>query len=255
MKLSNIQNLFLESIYSGNQSLSYIKPTHSNEEETITIYKDTVNAQLINTLKIVFPICESMLGTEFFSAMAHQYLKQYPSKSSNLNEYGKYMPIFMKNFKPLEDYPYFTYLASMEYYYDEINRFAFSKIEEKDLSYFDENEYNSLIFKPLDSLKIFSSPYKVAEIWKMHKDNDIREIDIYGEVTYYIIYKAYNETIVKTINSFEYDFLNSSKKGLSLEEIIKKYPKIATKLGEILVNILQNKMIQKIENSKKTESE
>jgi hypothetical protein len=247
MKLSSIQNSFLDSVFSENKSLSYILPTHSNAEDTIKIYKDTINAQLINTLKIVFPICESMLGTEFFSAMSFQYIKNYPSESSNLNEYGKYMSVFMKDFKPLEEYPYFSDIASMEYNYDEVKRSAYTQIDDKDLSNFEESQYNSLIFKPAESLKLFSSPFKVAEIWKMYEDNDIKELDISTDTTYNVIYKVYSKTIVKEITYFEYEFLNASKKDLSLEEIVENYPEIIDNLGGIIASILQNKIIQKIE--------
>ncbi|MDC0933895.1 DNA-binding domain-containing protein, partial [Arcobacteraceae bacterium] len=153
MKLSDIQNSFLDSVFSDDKSLDYILPTHSTKENTIAIYKDSINAQLINTLKVVFPICESMLGVEFFSAMSYEYIKLHPSESSSLNEYGKHMSIFMKNFKPLEDYPYFSDIALMEYAYDEIKRIPFVTIDNKDLSSFDESQYNGLVFNPVESLK------------------------------------------------------------------------------------------------------
>ena len=246
MKLSDIQQSFLDSVFEENKSLDFILPTHSNHEDTIKIYKDTIDAQLINTLKIVFPICESMLGEDFFSAMAYQYIKDYPSQSSNLNEYGKHMPIFMKSFNPLEDYPYFSDIAVMEYNYDEISRVPFTNIEDKDLSNFDESQYNSLIFKPVESLRLFSSLNKVAQIWKMYKDDDIKEINIYGETTYYMIYKVYYQAHVIEITYDEYEFLNASKQDLCLEEIVEKYPTIIDNLGNVIASILQNKVIQDI---------
>jgi hypothetical protein len=248
MKLSDIQNSFLDSVFFEEKSLSYILPTHSNAEDTIEIYINSINAQLINTLKVVFPICQSMLGVEFFSAMCYQYVKLYPSESSSLNEYGKYMSIFMKDFKPLEDYPYFSDIALMEFAYDEIKRIPFVKIDNKDLSSFDESEYNGLVFKPVESLRTFSSPFKVAQIWKMHQEDDVREIDIGSETTYYMIYKSTDITEVKTVSYSEYVFLNASVQNLTLENIVEKHPEVIENLGEIISNILQYKVLQTIEN-------
>ena len=56
MKLSDIQNSFLDSVFDEDKSLDYILPTHSNAEDTIEIYKSSINAQLINTLKVVYYI-------------------------------------------------------------------------------------------------------------------------------------------------------------------------------------------------------
>ena len=246
MTLAEIQNSFLGSVFKENNELDYILPTHSSKIDTIKIYKDTINAQLINTLKVVFPICESMLGKDFFSAMSYQYINKHPSESTNLNEYGKYMSKFMKNFEYLVDYPYFEDIAFMEYLYDEVKRYSYTNIEGKDLSYFDEEEYSSLIFKPVSALQLFVSPFKVANIWKMYKENDIHEIEISNDTTYNIIYKAYNETYVKEVTYLEYKFLNASLDGLTLEEILDRYPEVTEDLGSTLTNILSSYVIQSI---------
>ena len=80
----------------------------------------------------------------------------------------------------------------------------------------------------------------------MHQKDDIREIDIASETTYYIIFKSSDITEVKAVNYFEYIFLNASNENLSLEEIVEKYPEVIETLGETISNILQYKVIQKI---------
>jgi hypothetical protein len=72
MELKNLQQQFYDVLSQENnrkinQLSTLIKaPNNLEADDSITIYQDSINAQLIKTLKTIYPVCLQLVGDKFF---------------------------------------------------------------------------------------------------------------------------------------------------------------------------------------------
>ena len=63
--------------------------------ERLAIYRDGYRARLVECLADDYPAVRHLLGAEAFEAIAHAYVDKHPSRSPNLNAFGRLMPAFL----------------------------------------------------------------------------------------------------------------------------------------------------------------
>ena len=62
---------------------------------------------------------EKLVGEGFFRYAASQFIRQYPSKSGDLNEFGYEFPEFLETFEPAAKLNYLPDVARLELAYHE----------------------------------------------------------------------------------------------------------------------------------------
>ncbi len=93
-----------------------IKASSEEEQETrLNVYRNNVSISLIDALCDIFPVTESIVGDEFFRAMARIYVLDNPPHSPVIGEYGQGFSGFIRNFSPTESLPYLADLAALEH--------------------------------------------------------------------------------------------------------------------------------------------
>src|SRR5262249_51399080 len=86
-----------------------------NAAQRLAIYSQSLTTALIHTLANTYPICQQLVGIEFFTAMAKLYVQQTPSYSPDINDYGETFAEFIKTFSPAASLPYLTDMAMLEW--------------------------------------------------------------------------------------------------------------------------------------------
>lgn len=116
-ELKKLQSLFAEAVYREDESLlkTYIKEGTLESSDKFSIYHDNVFITLRNNLSAKFPLVSKLVDARFFAFMAHEYVKAYPSKSGNLDDFGESFSLFIKGFDPVKPYPYLTDIANLEW--------------------------------------------------------------------------------------------------------------------------------------------
>jgi hypothetical protein len=79
------------------------------------IYRNNVFASLIEALADNFPVVQALVGTEFFGAMARQYLDGQMPRSPVLARWGGDFPDFIGRFAPAASVPYLADVARLEW--------------------------------------------------------------------------------------------------------------------------------------------
>jgi hypothetical protein len=80
----------------------------------LAVYRNNIVAGLAESLKVDFPAVCSIVGEDFFAAMARLYIFEHPPRSPVLLEYGEYFAMFIDNFGPAESLPYLGDVARIE---------------------------------------------------------------------------------------------------------------------------------------------
>ena len=78
------------------------------------VYRNNVAVSLTEALKSAFPALLSLVGDEFYTAMAGVYLRAHPPQSPLMMFYGADMPAFLDGFAPVGHLPYLADIARLE---------------------------------------------------------------------------------------------------------------------------------------------
>ncbi|MCK0209747.1 putative DNA-binding domain-containing protein [Starkeya koreensis] len=83
-------------------------------ERRFAVYRNNVAVGLIRALETRFPAVRSLVGEEFFGAMARDFIRSHPPASPVLAGFGDELPGFLAGFEPAADLPYLADIARIE---------------------------------------------------------------------------------------------------------------------------------------------
>jgi len=106
--LQNIQTEFAEQLIESLQGNSAL-PLH------FKIYQHNIRTSLLNVLSDIYPLLIKLLGRDFFSQSMQDYIRNYPSRSSNLHDYGEYVADFLMEYSSTSHLPYLSEVAQFEW--------------------------------------------------------------------------------------------------------------------------------------------
>jgi hypothetical protein len=203
--------------------------------ERLNIYRNNVLGNFESVLSSIFLVTAKILGTKKFTQLMKKYCKDFPSKSGDLNEFGKEFPKFLTNYKPL----YLKDLTQLELFYHQ-SYFAAKSAKEFDLKSFkklSEEDFSNLTFSLNYSCFLFASNFSVFSIWKKEK-----EIKNFANPEFTMIYA--NEIFL--LNEEEFLFLSLIQKEKKLFEIYKLICKKTKKdcdIGKLINHFISNGII------------
>lgn len=89
-------------------------PDGAPAAKRFSVYRNNVAVSLSEALEVTFPVIRTLVGDEFFKAMAGVFLRQHPPNSPVLMFYGAEMPAFLDSFQPVEHLGYLPDVARIE---------------------------------------------------------------------------------------------------------------------------------------------
>ena len=99
LTLLELQKQFADGLNEKNDSiLSSIKISKAiGPPEQLNIYRSSLISSLQKISKEIYPVCEKLVGHDFFLKMIDQYISFNPSTSFDLNQYGESFADFIAN--------------------------------------------------------------------------------------------------------------------------------------------------------------
>ncbi|MBI5789949.1 MAG: putative DNA-binding domain-containing protein [Rhodocyclales bacterium] len=79
------------------------------------VYRNNVVVGLVDALADSFPVTQALVGEDFFRAMAREFVRAHPPRSSVLALYGDGFAGFIEDFPPAAGLPYLADMARLEY--------------------------------------------------------------------------------------------------------------------------------------------
>lgn len=116
MKLRELQESFSHYLYdkSGDR-LSLESEIKEAFTPRLEIYRNNLLFSVVDLLLEVYPNILKVLGEKNFKFFAREYLYEFPSKTSNLDDYGEDFSSFLNSRPELESYFYLENLAQLDW--------------------------------------------------------------------------------------------------------------------------------------------
>jgi len=235
MNLRDLQKNFANHIFNKADKKILSQVFHSDYEtlERINIYRNNILGNFEAVLNSTFLVTKKILGGKKFEELSQKYYRRFPSKSGDLNEYGKDFPQILKSHKP----SYLKDLAQLELLYHQA--FFVKKTKEFDLKSFKKilpEDLANLIFILDPAASLFVSKFAIFSIWKSEK-----KIKNYAKSQSMLICA---DKILK-LNEEEFLFLTEIKKRKKLYEIYRTLCKKNKKIniGKLISQFITNGVI------------
>ena len=115
--LNDVLSDFARSIVRGEEPSPRIDSDYRNYsvEIAIEVYRNNYRGNLHDTLTLVYPVIEQLVGRDFFRFMTRNFINQHQSRGGNLHHYGKEMASFIAAFEPAKELAYLSDVATLEW--------------------------------------------------------------------------------------------------------------------------------------------
>lgn len=143
-----------------------VDPEGRPAPKRFSVYRNNVAGSLTRALEAAFPTVRTLVGDEFFAAMAGVFLRAHPPRSRILMLYGAEMPAFLEAFPPVAGLGYLPDIARV----DQAMRESYHAADSQPLP---EVEFQRLIGEDIaalrlrlaPSLRLVRSRWPVGAIW------------------------------------------------------------------------------------------
>lgn len=117
--LAELQRQFIKALNDNENQTKFSQTIQPNPKLPIkaimAIYHGSITECLANALRETYPVCQKLVGNDFFTAMAYRFTEKNPSTSENLFHYGEPFPKFIRNFEPAKSLFYLGDVATLEW--------------------------------------------------------------------------------------------------------------------------------------------
>jgi hypothetical protein len=140
------------------------------------VHAHNARASLTNAIENAFPVTRRLVGANFFTEMAGQFVTAHPPTHGWLSAYGAEFPDFVFQYKPVAELPYLPGIADLEWArVRAANTFDDPALDLKALAEMDMDDLENLALNLHSAATIIRSSYPVFDIWQAHQHADIDE--------------------------------------------------------------------------------
>lgn len=244
MKLKELQEQFANQIYNpkNDKIFSEIKSQNISVADLLSVYRNNIFGNFDSVLKTIYPSIKKLVGDDCFDNLCKKYHQQYPSKSGNLDEYGKYFYKLVMDLENEHKLAYLKDLSKLEWKY----HFAYFALDVAD---FEIEKFQNLKEKDLFKVKfklhpsccLMASKYPIDSIWKFSKTNGRKKLNLKNlKKESILIERAKWRTNITNLLDTEFLFLKQIKQGQNLYQI---YQNLSKENPNFDIGFLINKYI------------
>ncbi|HWA37771.1 MAG TPA: DNA-binding domain-containing protein [Burkholderiales bacterium] len=193
------------------------------EAARLVPYRANVYGSWKNALAAAFPIVRKIVGDGFFDGLARAYANAHPSRSGDLNEYGRHLPGFLDVFSDAQDVPYLPDVARMEWFAHRAHfaanaaPFDFGRLKAV-------SPERQAALRPVlaPACALLASRWPLAELWRVHQDDYPGPIavDLAAGPSHILVHRPRWHVEVLGLCVGDYCFLDSALAGLPLGDAL-----------------------------------
>ena len=204
------------------QAHEWVARIGGEAERALGIYRNNYRGNLQGTLELTYPVIQQLVGAEFFSMMAREFIQFHPSRSGNLHHYGAQFADFVAGYAAVQHLVYLADVAALEwachkaYFATDMAQFDAAQLAGVTP---DQQARLRLLLHP--ACAVIRSAYPVAAIWHAHlpgAEQGMIALDQGGCVA--LVCRVNDEVQVHELNAATADWLEQVQAGVTLGEAI-----------------------------------
>jgi hypothetical protein len=190
-------------------------------QRRIEIYRHNVLANLRGTLAEIYPVVQTIVGEAFFAHAADQFIRVTPSRSGDLNQFGREWAEFLSTYPHAKDLPYLGDVARLEWaWHMSFHAAEHAPFDLARLADIQAEQYGALRFQLHSSVHLMSSQFPLFRIWEVNQAGYAGSMEIdwpqaLGD--YLLVHRDGVEVTVRTLAEGAYRFLAALSAGADLE--------------------------------------
>jgi len=234
MRLKELQHDFLQAFLEQKEERheqtrpSFLKNIQKgqklSEQERLAIYQESITECLANALRETYPVCEKLVGEDFFTGMAYRYIEKTPSTSPNLFHYGYRFADFVADFKPASALPWLSDVCHLEWAWHQACYAPDQQtMDFNALANISDELQHEVIFKLPSGSTLLKSDYPIHRIWKANQAVNHNEsvINLGESGAHLLIWQKNPGVTIDDLNEDEWQILKSIDQKLKLADICK----------------------------------
>ncbi len=113
--LADIQARFAAGVLSGSESPLADLADDGRQRARFEVYRNNTHASILEVLADAFPTVQTLLGERLFTRLGTAFIRNAPSRSNHLLDYGADLAGFIAVSEPLADRPWLADVARLDW--------------------------------------------------------------------------------------------------------------------------------------------
>lgn len=209
--LPELQRAFCAAVLTTDHSLAeWVAGNGLEPEARLQIYRNIVFNNLTAALRIAYPAILKLVGEEFFEGAAARYIRDYPSTSGNLQDYGAHFPEFLARMPEATRLAYLPDVARLEWARQESYLAAdATPINPVALTQIPDNRHADLKLILHPSVRLVESKHPIWDIWMFCQQTTPEHLDLSGEGQTVLIWREATQIAMQPLALEQGEFITS----------------------------------------------
>ncbi|MGD9592002.1 MAG: putative DNA-binding domain-containing protein [Candidatus Berkiella sp.] len=223
MDLNTLQRQFVAAILGANSN-NFINaicaPNAKYAQDKIQIYRQSRLGRITNVLKNTYPVCQAIVGENFFKQLCGDYAKALISSEPDITLLGQDFPSYLMQNHAKHQLDYLADVAKLEWAcFNVLYQGYIAPLDLHKLSNFSQQEHASLKFSLGKTHRLLTSHYPIYTIWQQYfKAQDKWQIDLTTGGCQLLVFRKGWDLVVDELSLLEFQFLACLQQGMSCEQ-------------------------------------
>ena len=191
-------------------------------DKVFQVYRNNLFLSLTEALRAVYVSVEKLVGEGFFDFVADGYIRQYPSRSGNLHDFGMFFSPYLSEVEQASGLPYLPDVARIDWAWHRAYHSEDAEPVQIDrLAEIDPGDYGRLEFGFHPSLCCIMSEYSVYEVWHFCRQGGSADeeagLELIEKREFIAVFRSGLDIHVERLDESSFKFLQQLSAGYSLE--------------------------------------
>jgi hypothetical protein len=219
--LRELQEGFARALISGvsERSVPGIRADGLSPLQRLGFHRTNMMGNYLEALRATYQCIENLVGPGCFAHYAEQFIRETPSRSGDLNRYGRELADFLAGTPIAAQLPYLADVARLEWLLDEVFYEAdHPALDLQRLAHVSPERYPDLRFKLNPACRLLSSAYPIQRIWQVSRSDYSGEQSVTLETggDRVLVRRAGFGPVVESVSAAEFVWLRALRDGDTL---------------------------------------
>jgi hypothetical protein len=190
-------------------------------DRRLQVYRNNVFVSLLQALADVYPVLVRLVGRDYFDQAARRFVREHPSRSGNLHDFGGALPGFLGNLPEADSLPYLPDVAALEWaWHEAFHAEDAPALDAARLATVPESAVGGLRCRLHPAARLVASPYPVLAIWEANIEGapEGGEISLDAGPDRLLVTRRELERVIERLTPGEYGLLRALALGASLAD-------------------------------------